>query len=334
MMLDIIGRQKRRVEMNEIAIIIPGYNCEKYIQKCLKSIFLQKYNDYTIFFIDDGSTDSTKDIVTSIRNEHLIYKYQLNAGVSVSRNMGLHLAKEFEYIMFIDADDWLEEGALEIAARCIEQSNKADFILFDWNEYRIREGEKECVYCKMNNNFTTNITMESLRKHMARSRAGGSPWGKLFKNKVITEYGLEFIANLPYAEDYLFNLSFILNAENIFYCPRAIYGYNCYQSGARAKFRKNLMDIYMQIEDEKFKLFSATDFEYSGLLKSELLEQLSIALLNLRNVSFSSEERKNEKNKAKQFLRLHHIRIGDVIKSNTNIKVKTYVAMFMLGLLG
>ena len=90
----------------------------------------------------------------------------------------------------------------------------------------------------------------------------------------------------------------------------------------------------MQIEDEKFKLFSATDFEYSGLLKSELLEQLSIALLNLRNVSFSSEERKNEKNKAKQFLRLHHIRIGDVIKSNTNIKVKTYVAMFMLGLLG
>ena len=260
MMPDIIGRQNRRVEMNEIAIIIPGYNCEKYIQKCLKSIFLQKYNDYTIFFIDDGSTDSTKDIVTSIRNEHLIYKYQLNAGVSVSRNMGLHLAKEFEYIMFIDADDWLEEGALEIAARCIEQSNKADFILFDWNEYRIREGEKECVYCKMNNNFTTNITMESLRKHMARSRAGGSPWGKLFKNKVITEYGLEFIANLPYAEDYLFNLSFILNAENIFYCPRAIYGYNCYQSGARAKFRKNLMDIYMQIEDEKFKLFSATDF--------------------------------------------------------------------------
>ena len=142
MMLDIIGRQKRRVEMNEIAIIIPGYNCEKYIQKCLKSIFLQKYNDYTIFFIDDGSTDSTKDIVTSIRNEHLIYKYQLNAGVSVSRNMGLHLAKEFEYIMFIDADDWLEEGALEIAARCIEQSNKADFILFDWNEYRIRERGK------------------------------------------------------------------------------------------------------------------------------------------------------------------------------------------------
>lgn len=248
--------------------------------------------------------------------------------------MGLQLAKEFEYVMFVDADDWLEEGALEIAARCIEQSNKADFILFDWNEYRIHKGEKECVYCKMNNNFTINITMESLRKHMARSRAGGSPWGKLFRNKVITEWGMEFIANLPYAEDYLFNLSFLLNAENVFYCPRAIYGYNCYQSGARAKFRKNLMDIYTQIEDEKFKLFSVTGSEYSGLLMAELLEQLSIALLNLRNASFSSEERKNEKIKAKQFLKIHHVRIGDVIKSKTNIKVKTYVIMFILGLLG
>ena len=67
---------------------------------------------------------------------------------------------------------------------------------------------------------------------------------------------------------------------------------------------------------------------------AELLEQLSIALLNLRNASFSSEERKNEKIKAKQFLKIHHVRIGDVIKSKTNIKVKTYVIMFILGLLG
>ena len=318
--------------MNEIAIIIPGYNCEKYIQKCLKSIFSQKYNDYKVFFIDDGSTDSTKDIITSIRNEHLIYKYQSNAGVSAARNMGLHLAKEFEYVMFVDADDWLEEGALEAVARCIGQSNKADFILFDWNEYRISEGKKEHVYCKMNNNFTTNTTIESLRKHMARSRAGGSPWGKLFKNKVIIEHGMEFIADLPYAEDYLFNLLFLLNAKKIFYCPQAIYGYNCYQSGARAKFRKNLMDIYIKIEEEKFKLFSAiNNSEYSELLMAELLEQLSIALLNLCNTSFSSKERENEKIKAKQFLKMHHIRMGDVIKSKTNIKVKTYVIMFMLG---
>ena len=320
--------------MNEIAIIIPGYNCEKHLQKCLKSIFSQEYNDYTVFFIDDGSTDSTKDIITSIRNEHLIYKYQPNAGVSVARNMGLRLAKEFEYIMFVDADDWLEEGALKTAAHCIKQSNKADFILFDWNKYRIHEGKKECIYCKMNDDFTKNITLESLRKHMARSRSGGSPWGKLFKNKVITENEIKFIADLPYAEDYLFNLLFLLNANDIFYCPQAIYGYNCYQSGARAKFRKDLMDIYIRIEKEKIKLFSAVGSEYSGLLMAELIEQLSIALRNLRNTSFSSKERKNERNKAKQFLKMYHINISDIVKSKTNIKVKTYVAMFVLGLMG
>lgn len=73
--------------------------------------------------------------------------------------------------------------------------------------------------------------------------------------------------------------------------------------------------------------------EYSALLLAELMEQLSIALLNLRNTSFNNEERRTEKMKAKYFLKKRNIGIDDVIRSKTNIKVKAYVAMFMLGLL-
>lgn len=241
--------------MNEIAIVIPGYNCEKYIQKCIDSILSQNYTDYTIFFIDDGSQDSTKRIVSSIKNEHLVYEYQINAGVSSARNRGLQLAKKFKYVMFVDADDWLESGALETAKQCIEQSNNSDYILFDWNEYRINNGKKKCVHCKMNNDFKENTTLECVYKHMARSRRGGSPWGKLFKNTIIIEHELKFIADLPYAEDYLFNLSFLQKAKDAYYCPQAIYGYNCYQTGARAKFRKDLMDIYIHIEKKKANFF-------------------------------------------------------------------------------
>lgn len=320
--------------MNKIAIIIPGYNCENYIQKCLDSILSQEYTDYSIFFIDDGSIDSTRNIVTSIKDERLIYDYQTNSGVSAARNRGLCLAKEFEYIMFVDADDWLEKGALEIIINCIKESNNADYILFDWNKYRIRDGKKECIYCKMNERFTEDVTLECLNRHMVRSRSGGSPWGKLFKNKIITANKLEFIVDLPYAEDYLFNLSFLQRAKTVFYCPKPLYGYNCYQTGARAKFRKNLMDIYIRIEEEKMKLFSPSNMEYSDLLTAELIEQLSVALQNLWNSSFSSTERKVEKIKAKEFLKAHNISFTETIRAKTNIKVKIYTMLFLLGIMG
>lgn len=316
--------------MKKLAIIVPGYNCEAYIQKCLNSILNQKYQDFTVFFVDDGSTDSTRKIVTAIKDERLIYIYQLNAGVSAARNNGLVASKDYEYVMFVDADDWIEKDSLATIADCVNKSGNADYILFDWNEYRDANGEKEPVHCKMNDDFKDNFTLESILKHLARSRTGGSPWGKVFRNEIILNNNLRFIEGLPYAEDYLFNISFLQNAKNVNYYPITIYGYNCTHIGARAKFRKNLIDIYIQIEREKIRLYSAIYNEYSDMLLAEQLEQMTIALRNLGHTSFSHKERELERAKVKDFFNEQNIGIRKLIKSNTNIKVKAYVLLFLL----
>lgn len=314
--------------MKKLAIIIPGYNCEKYISVCINSILTQDFKDYTVFFIDDGSTDSTKSIVTAIQDARLKYIYQTNSGVSIARNNGLLQARDFEYVMFIDADDWLEKGALNIIITSIVQSQHADYLLFDWNKYRIRDGESECIRCKIDDRFKHNLTRNDLLKHFARSRSGGSPWGKLFKNEIIQKNNLKFKEGLPYAEDYLFNIAFIKCSNTVFYSPKTIYGYNCYQIGARAKFRKNLIDIFIEIENEKKDLLLNYRKELKDYVLAEELEQLTISIQNLNHDSFSKQEKKCEKKKAYRFLEDRNIGLADIIRSETNIKVKMYVIIF------
>lgn len=316
--------------MDTLAIIIPGYNCEKDIEKCLRSILTQAHLDYTIFFIDDGSTDDTKNIVKNIKNKHVKYIYQNNSGVSVARNKGLVNAKNFEYIMFVDADDWFEDGAFNIIEQTIQDSKRADYILFDWNEYYIEKNIRKRKECKMNGDFSCKTEIEDIKNHLLRSRSGGSPWARLFKNKIIEENDINFIEGLPYAEDYLFNLTFLKNAQTVYYNPVPIYAYNCFESGARAKFRKNLVDILIIIESEKKKLFFNDFHKYEMLIMSELLEQVTIALRNLTHQEFSSRERKIEKRKIKKFLNEWNVSIKYILKMEVNIKIKLYLILFLL----
>ena len=97
--------------MSKISVIIPVYNGEKYIQRCVDSVLNQTYSDIEIIVINDGSTDNTENILKSYSNIVLINKE--NEGVSKARNTGLSLAKG-DYVYFCDADDYLEKNAFEI----------------------------------------------------------------------------------------------------------------------------------------------------------------------------------------------------------------------------
>ena len=91
---------------NKVSIIIPAYNCEKYIFECLESVINQTYSNLEIIIIDDGSTDNTSEICQRFEkiDNRIIYTWQENSGVSKARNKGIDLAKG-KYIVFIDADD-------------------------------------------------------------------------------------------------------------------------------------------------------------------------------------------------------------------------------------
>ena len=107
-----------------ISVIIPVYNNEKYIVRCLDSLIAQTYSDFETLVINDGSKDKSGEIIRSYaeRDKRFRYFEQENQGVSVARNKGLDNAKG-EYILFLDGDDWLDSDVLERLLAAMEKNN-------------------------------------------------------------------------------------------------------------------------------------------------------------------------------------------------------------------
>lgn len=133
-----------------ISVIIPAYNVEKYIDKCLESVVNQTFKDIEIILINDGSTDKTdeKCLKWANRDKRIIFINKLNEGQGTTRNLGINIASR-EYIIFVDSDDWLELNALEEIYNYITKNN-ADVCLFDYYEiYKSEFGdlEKNILIC-------------------------------------------------------------------------------------------------------------------------------------------------------------------------------------------
>lgn len=107
-----------------ISIVIPVYNGEKYIERCLESIINQTYQNYEVLVIDDGSNDNTAQIVDQYvcNYKRFKYIYQQNSGVSSARNLGIKESKG-KYITFIDSDDWVESEYVSVLIDTIKKYN-------------------------------------------------------------------------------------------------------------------------------------------------------------------------------------------------------------------
>ena len=119
--------------MNEnnifFSVIVPVYNVEKYIEKCIESIFNNQINDVEIIIVNDGSTDNSRNIINKYaERDNIVIIDQENAGLSAARNSGLKIAKG-EYILFLDSDDYLEPEALDILYKVVCES-RADLYVF------------------------------------------------------------------------------------------------------------------------------------------------------------------------------------------------------------
>lgn len=121
----------------KVSVILPCYNCEKYLGKCLESILGQTLKDLEVICVDDGSTDSTLEILRSFEaaDSRVRVMTQPNGGAGAARNNGLRQARG-EYLSFLDSDDFFEPNMLEEAVRAAE-SYEADYVVFDSDRYQM-----------------------------------------------------------------------------------------------------------------------------------------------------------------------------------------------------
>ena len=119
--------------MTSVSIILPVFNGEKFIKKAIESVLNQSLNDFELIVINDGSTDSTADIINSFKDNRIRIINQSNKGPGQARNNGLKIASG-DYIMFLDADDWFCEDALE-TAYFEAKNNNTDISIFQIIKY-------------------------------------------------------------------------------------------------------------------------------------------------------------------------------------------------------
>lgn len=200
----------------KISVIIPVYNSEKYICRCIESILNQTYKNIEIICIDDGSNDNSKELILNFVNktDNVFYFYEKNQGPSYARNNGIKHASG-EYITFIDSDDSLtDEKCFE---ECITKINSKDIIIFDVGnkEKRIKEKNDFFSFIVINDLWATCgkiVKKECLRKLFNEKSYIGEDLRLWFDNSENIK-SFEFIPNKYY--NYEHNEKSIMNSKKI-----------------------------------------------------------------------------------------------------------------------
>ena len=252
----------------KISIVIPVYNAEYQLERCLNSVFSQTYCDYEVIIINDGSTDDSDKVCKElIRNrKNVKYIVQNNLGVSSARNKGIEISSG-EYICFIDADDYIRQDCLE---KMVEQADKhlcdimccATMVCFsDGSQIEnsffrnLKHGE-----CKIINKdrVLSQIMYNEYFKDAEQWIDIGVVWAKLYKREFIQKNKLCFDSDLKLNEDNCFNLLAVYHANEICYLEEPLYFYYLYNGTSRQD--KNPLD-----EEKKYtKLIKIyCDFYYN-----------------------------------------------------------------------
>ena len=211
-----------------LSVIIPVFNCERFIEKCLQSLLNQSYQDFEIIVIDDGSTDASLHKAESVLAQwsHCAILHQENQGASAARNSGISCAQG-EWITFVDGDDYLAPDYLE---HLINEADDCDLLV---SGIIFMKGDKE-DHRTLPPNDTCRVANLKQDKGYYLDYAI-SPVGKLFRKEIIDKNHLRFDENLMVAEDRDFNIDYLSRAEKLRLIPYAGYYYQTAHEGSLSK---------------------------------------------------------------------------------------------------
>lgn len=220
----------------KVSVIVPVYNIEKYIEKCLKTLTEQTLKEIEIIVVDDGSTDNSAEVIEKIKNDKIIFIKKENTGVAKTRNLALKQAKG-EYIGFIDGDDYVELTMYEKMYNKAKEEN-ADIVCCKYD--RIYNSKR--ILCKVGEVENYN---KSLQENPELLNCGVPYiWNKIFKKTLIEENNFEF-ENYRIFEDLLFTYKCFLKANKISIVDEVFYHYiRNRNSSVMSSFSYKLFDIF------------------------------------------------------------------------------------------
>ena len=249
-----------------VSIIVPIYNAEQYLRRCVDSILNQEYTDFELLLVNDGSTDASGDICEEYgdRDSRVIVIQKENTGVSDSRNRALDRARG-KYLQFLDSDDWITPDATRLFVRAAEEYG-CDMVISDF--YRV-VGER--LSTKGDIEEEGVLTREEFAAHMMENPADfyyGVLWNKLYRRDIVEEHNLRMDTDINWCEDFMFNLEYIRYAK-VFYALHAPIYYYVKRKGSLASQGINISKTVKM----KLNVFEYYNNFYKHVLEEEDYEK-------------------------------------------------------------
>ena len=209
--------------MSKVSVVVPIYNVEQYLEKCIENIINQTYKDLEIILVNDGSTDGSPSICDKWKDldPRIMVIHKENGGLSSARNAGLEVATG-EYIMFEDSDDWLKVDIIEKCVKRIEIDN-SDLVIFGYQKIN-EKGEKIGDFTFGNETYSKKEMSHQLHQRILEMSFGYA-WNKLYRMSVIKEIGIINDGSIIDREDLYFNLQLFNYLGTISYLNEIGYYY-------------------------------------------------------------------------------------------------------------
>lgn len=274
-----------------ISVVVPVFNVAKYLQRCVDSILSQTFQNFELILVDDGSTDGSSEICDEYADKDSRVRaiHYINSGVSVARNNGIKAARG-EYISFVDADDWVEEGFLGAFAdeivRSAADGTMVDMVVQGYWNHEGKVMQWPLSHYQNAQDFCSHLYEMQERKLI------GYVWNKVFCRSIIDEYKLAFNPSIPIGEDFIFCMEFLSHATVLDVSPYAGYHY-CFSGDKEYSFAAlnrrvdafyDVLPTLKNLPSEVAASFRLDEFRFSLyiihiLYKEELTRNVRIAFL-------------------------------------------------------
>lgn len=265
--------------MNQITLVIPVYNCEKYIRQCLDSATKQSYENYEVLVVNDGSTDGTLDICREYENRYQFLRVlhrNENRGLVYSWKEGVRAASG-DYIAFLDSDDWVDEQYLESLASGIP--NHADIVCCNYNKVFKTKTILQIERVKPGF-YTANQIRGDILPILLNDGAflcrGVSPhrWGKLFRRQLLLDNLIYTCDQISYGEDLNIFFAAIQDCSNLLILDdqKGLYYYRQNEASIIYAYKAEMFNQIYILRNKLFEIMNSKSlYDFTDQINADFL---------------------------------------------------------------
>lgn len=244
-----------------VSVIIPFYNSEKTIEKCLKSVLNQTYEELEIILVDNGSSDNGRKLVEkyALSDPRIHITESIGVGVSRARNTGIAKANG-KYIQFIDSDDYVETDYVHRLVQEIEKRENA-LVICDYFQFDDQTEDMRC-----DSPLVGSYSIKKFLRKLARNPGAhyfGVLWNKIYIASIIKENQVTFPENISLGEDFIFNMEYFKHIEEVVCISDKLYHYWWKRKGSLCSVHRKEEEVV----EERLLLYQ----EYEKLFRYEKL---------------------------------------------------------------